>query len=81
MSLNTTLKHFLNNSRVSDSTTSLGNHLPRQLILVPDCSFGEETFPNAQTQSPLEQLEAIPSNPITSYTEESDPHLVTLPFR
>ena len=39
-------------------------------------SFREEIFPNIQHESPLAQLEAIPSNPIASYTgEEANPHL------
>ena len=36
------------------------------------------TFPNVQPKSPLAQLEAIPSDPITSHMrEEADPQLTT----
>jgi len=54
-------KHSLNTSRVTDSTTSLGS---------PDHSFREVAFPHVQPESPLVQLEAISSSPITSYTRE-----------
>ena len=43
------------------------HHLPGQAIPVPDHSFGEVVFPKVQSESPLAQLEAIPSSPITSY--------------
>jgi len=36
----------------------------------PDHSFGEEIFPNIQPESPLVQLNAIPSSHITSYLQE-----------
>ena len=52
------------------------HHLPGQPIPVPDLSLREELFPNIQPESPLVQLEAIPSSPIASYMgEEADPHL------
>ena len=45
---------------------------------MPHHSSGEEIFPNMQPESPMAQLEAIPSCPITSYMEEeADPHLST----
>jgi len=51
--------------------------LPGQPIPAPDHSLGENFFPNIQPESPLAQLEAIPSNPIASYAgEEADLHLV-----
>ena len=53
------------------------HHLPGQDIPVPDRSLGKVLFPNIQPESPLAQLEAIPSSPITSYMrEEADapPH-------
>jgi len=54
------------------------HHLPGQPIPVPDHPFREVVFPNVQPESPLVQLEAIPSSPITSHTrEEADPQLTT----
>ena len=51
--------------------------LPGQPVPAPDHSLGENFFPNIQPESPLAQLEAIPSNPIASYAgEEADLHLV-----
>ena len=38
----------------------------KQLTPVPDHSFEEEIFPVFQPESPLAQLKAIPSRPITS---------------
>jgi len=71
MSLSTS-KHFLNTSRDGDSTSSLG--IPFQHLT----ALGEELFSNIQPESPLVQLEAIPSHPISSYMgEEADPHLTT----
>ena len=54
------------------------HHIPGQPIPVPDHSFKEVVFPNIQPESPLAQLETIPSSPITSYMrEEADPQLTT----
>ena len=48
----------------------------------PDHSFGEETFPDIQLESHLEQREAIPSDPIYGYSgEEVGPHLATTSFQ
>ena len=48
---------------------------------MPDYSL-EEIFPNVQPESPLAQLEAVPSGPITGYTgEEADPYLTTVSFQ
>ena len=42
-------------------------------------TLGVEIFPDIQTESSLAQLEAIPSNPITSYVaEEANTHLHNL---
>ena len=72
MSLSTSSKCFLNTSRVGDS-----QHLPGQSVPVSDHSFGE-LFPNVQPESPLAQLQAIPSSPIHSYMgEEADTYLTT----
>ena len=57
------------------------HHLPGQPIPVPDLSL-DEVFPNVQPESPLAQLEAIPSSPITSYMrEEADLISLQSPFR
>jgi len=54
------------------------HHLSEQPIPAPDHPPGEELFPNIQPESPMMQLEAIISNPITSYMgEEANPHLTT----
>jgi len=43
-----------------------------------DHSFSKDIFPNIQSKSPLMQLEAISSRPITSYLgEETNTHLTT----
>ena len=39
---------------------------------MPDCSLREEVFLNVQPESPLAQLETIPSSPIASYMGEED---------
>ena len=58
------------------------HHLPGQPVPAPDHSVGEEEFPNIQPESPLVQLEAIPSHPIDSYVgEEADLHLTTVSFQ
>ena len=45
---------------------------------MPDHSFTEDIFLNIQPESPLPQLEAVPSSPISSYVEEeADVHLAT----
>ena len=74
MSLNTTSKRSLNTSRVGDSPTwATGKPIP-----VADHPFREVGFPNIQPEPSLEQLEAIPSSPITSHTrEEADLQLTT----
>ena len=54
------LSMFLNISRDSDSTTSLGS-LFQCIITLSENIF----FPNTQPEFPLAQLEAIPSCPIT----------------
>ena len=54
-----TSKRFLHTSRDSDSISG-------QPIPVPDHSLREELFPNVQPESPLLQLEAMPSCPIAS---------------
>ena len=41
---------------------------------MPEHSLGEEVFPTIQPESPLAQVEAIPSNPIAnSIGEEAEP--------
>ena len=46
------------------------HHLPGQPIPVPYRPFREKAFPNIQPESPLVQLEAIPSCPITVIWEK-----------
>ena len=54
------------------------HHLPGQPVPAPDHSLSEELFPNIQAESPLAQLETIPSSPITNYMgEEAYLHLTT----
>jgi len=49
---------------------------------VPDHSLREEIFPIIQPESPLEQLEAIPSSLIASYMrEEANHHFTTIPLK
>jgi len=49
-----------------------------QAVPLPDHSFGEEIFPNIPSESPIGQLEAIPSHPtISDLEEEADPHLLS----
>ena len=56
--------------------------LPGQPIPAPDHSLGENFFPNIQPESPLAQLEAIPSSPVACFMgEEADPHLAKTPFQ
>jgi len=70
MSLSETSKCFLNASSVSDSATSLGSPFQHLTTLSP-----------IQPESPLAQLEATTTNPITSYVEEADPHFATTSFQ
>jgi len=57
------------------------NHFPRQPVSEPDHSFGEQVFPNIQTEPPLVYLEAIPFRPISCHLgEEANPHLATTSF-
>ena len=56
----------MNTSRDSDSTW------PGQAVHVPDHSLREEVFPNVQPESPLVQLEPIPSSFIAIYIGEED---------
>ena len=66
MSLSITSKCFFNTPRDGDSTTFLG----------------QPVLPNIQPQSPMAQLEAIPSCPTVSYKgEEADPSLTTTSFQ
>ena len=52
--------------------------LPGQPIPAPDHSLREEVFPNVQPESPLVQLEVIPSSFIASYMgEEVSLHFTT----
>ncbi|KAK4819568.1 LOW QUALITY PROTEIN: hypothetical protein QYF61_007079 [Mycteria americana] len=47
-----------------------------------DNPFGEDIFPNTQSNPPLAQLEAISSHPITFYLgKETDTHLATASFQ
>ena len=46
------------------------HHLSGQPIPAPDHSV-REVFPNIQPESPLAQLEAIPSSPIASHMGEA----------
>lgn len=46
------------------------HHFPGHPVPDPDDSFGEEVFPHVQPQSPLVQLQAIPSGSIASYMGE-----------
>jgi len=49
---------------------------------MPDRSFSKDIFPNTQSKSPLTQLEAGSSRPITGYLgEETNTHLATTPFQ
>jgi len=49
---------------------------------MPDHSFSEEIFPNISSKSPLMQVEAIASCPITSYLgEETNTCLTTTSFQ
>ncbi|KAK4830412.1 LOW QUALITY PROTEIN: hypothetical protein QYF61_010943, partial [Mycteria americana] len=58
------------------------NHFPGQQVPMLDNPFSEEKFPNIQSKSPLVQLEAISSCPVTCYLgEETDPHLSTTSFQ
>jgi len=58
------------------------HQLPGQPIPAPDHSLREVVFPNVQAESPLVQLEAIPSSPFTSYMgEEADLQLITTSLR
>jgi len=44
--------------------------------------FGEEIFPNIQSEPPLVQHEAISSRPITCYlVEQTTTHLTTTAFQ
>lgn len=52
-------------------------HLIGQPVSVPDNSFGEEVFTIIQPESPITQLEAIPSQPI-AVTWEKKPILTSL---
>ena len=54
------------------------HHFPGQPVPMPHHSFSGEIFPNIQSKSPLVQLEAIASHPITSYLgEETNTCLTT----
>jgi len=56
-------------------------HLPGQSVPAPDNTHGE-VFPNVQPESPLVQLEPIPSSPIASHTgEEASLYLTTTSFQ
>ncbi|XP_075574153.1 tetraspanin-14 isoform X2 [Pelecanus crispus] len=58
------------------------NHFSGQPVPMLGHSFHEEIFSNSQSNSPLVQLEAISSCPITScLAEETDTHLTTTPFQ
>ncbi|PKU48777.1 rna-directed dna polymerase from mobile element jockey-like [Limosa lapponica baueri] len=47
-----------------------------------DSPFGEEIFPNIESEPPLAQLEAMSSCPITCYLgEDTDSHLATTSFQ
>ncbi|KAK4817730.1 hypothetical protein QYF61_026530 [Mycteria americana] len=68
-------KHLIQTD--GDSTTSLGSLF--QCLITP---FSELKFPNSQSKTPLVQLEAISSRPITCYLgEETDPRLSTTSFQ
>jgi len=56
------------------------HHRPGQPIPVPDDSFREFVFPNIQPESPMVQLAAIPSSPITSYTGEEANSSLTITY-
>ena len=59
-----------------------GYHLPGQPDPAPDQSFREEIFPDIQPESPLAQLQAIPSSPITvTWEKKLMPTLTHPPFR
>ncbi|KAK4827433.1 hypothetical protein QYF61_017990, partial [Mycteria americana] len=66
----------------------LGEHVlvsaavPPQPVPMLDNPFSEVKFPNIQSKSPLVQLEAISSRPITCYLgEDTNPHLSTTSFQ
>ena len=47
-----------------------------------DHSFAEEIVLDIQPKSPLAQLEASPSSPVTSYCgEDANPHIATTSFQ
>lgn len=49
---------------------------------MPEHSLGEEVFPTIQPESPLAQVEAIPSSLIAcDVGEEADPHHATASFQ
>ena len=57
-------------------------YLTGQPAPAPDHSFGEQFFPNTQSELSLAKLEAIPSSPIASHVgEEADPHLSATSFQ
>ena len=62
-SLSATSPQFLNTSRDSDSTTSLGS-----LCQCPTTLTEKNFVPNIQPEPPLVQLEAIPSHPLNPAT-------------
>ncbi|KAK4828564.1 hypothetical protein QYF61_027533 [Mycteria americana] len=64
---------------VSDELTCIGDQQPVPML---DNPFGEEIFPNTQSEPPLAQLEAISSCPMACYlAEETDPHLTITSFQ
>ncbi|KAK4825001.1 hypothetical protein QYF61_022947 [Mycteria americana] len=64
----------------TDKLNELASSTNGQTLSVSHSS--EVKFPNIQSKSPLAQLEAISSCPITCYLgEETDPHLTTTSFQ
>jgi len=58
------------------------HHFPGQPVPMLHNPFGEEIFPNFQSKSPLTQLAAISSCPISSCLgEETNTHLTTTSFQ
>jgi len=77
VSLGATSQHFLNTSRDSDSTTSLGS-LCHCLTTLSE----KKTFQIFYLDLPLAKLEANTLHPIAGYLrEEADSHLITTSFQ
>lgn len=73
----TTFTHFLNTSRSSDFTTSLGSFF--QCLTTPSIN---NIFPDIHSKPPLAHLDAVPSLSVTCYFwEETNPHVAIVSFQ